>query len=150
MSTDPSHERFPIELPEDAKMVLRILWIAFIATQGVFAAIYSIMAPTIEADPTKAMAMLPIFLGIALLMAAISLFALPIYAAKMDIDYRSASLFRFATAESIGIFGLVLGLIGLENYPFGFFAAAALILLLQPPSETDYRRYRRTWQDRRA
>jgi len=148
MSTDPSHQRFPPELPEDNKRVLRILWVAFIATQGVFATIYSMLAETLEADPEQAVLMLPIFAGIALLMAGISLFALPTYAARASVDYRSACIFRFATAESIGIFGLVLGMLGLEGYPFGFFTAAALVLLIQAPSETDYQRYRKTWSGR--
>ncbi|HFE46507.1 MAG TPA: hypothetical protein ENJ18_13605 [Nannocystis exedens] len=150
MSTDPSQQAFPPELQKGSITVLRILWIAFIATQGVFATIYSIAAPTDTADPERAMTMLPIFLGIALFMAGISLFGLPLYAAKAGIDYRSACLFRFATSESIGIFGLTLGFLGLEIYPFGFFVAAALILLLQAPGNTDYQRYRQTWLDRQA
>ena len=150
MSTDPNHQAFPPELQKDSIKVLRILWVAFIATQGIFATIYSITAPTIAADPEEAMTMLPIFLGIALLMAGVSLFGLPIYAAKAGIDYRSACIFRFATSESIGIFGLTLGFLGLEIYPFAFFAAAALLLLLQTPGNTDYQRYRKTWLDRQA
>jgi len=148
-SRNPSREdmlatRFPAEPRPGQLFILRILWAAFVATQGVFAVVYSLAAVDVSGqDPEAAAAMLPIFLGLALLMAGASLFAAPIYAAKAKLDYQVATLFRFAMAEAIGIFGLVLGFMGLELYPFVFLGASALLILVQMPTETTYQRYRK-------
>jgi len=148
-SRNPSGEdqlatRLPAEPEPGQLFILKILWAAFIATQGVFAVVYSLAGADMSGqDPEGAAAQLPIFIGLALLMTGGSLFAAPLFAAKAKLDYQVATLLRFAIAETIGIFGLILGFMGLETYPFAFLGVAALVILVQMPTATAYQRYRR-------
>ncbi len=136
--------RFPAKPSPGLLMILTMLWGAFIATQGAFALFYALASDDVRGQDAQAAAMmLPVFAGLSLLMIGGSLFAAPIFAAKAKMDYMTATLVRFAFAESIGIFGLVLGLMGLETYPYVFLGAAALVILVQMPTEITYQRYRR-------
>ena len=76
-------------------------------------------------------------------MAGASLFGVAFYGAKARLDYMVTTLFRFALAETIGIFGLLLGFMGLELYPYVFLGASALLILIQAPSESSYQRHRK-------
>ncbi len=136
--------RFPPEPREGLLPVLKILWAAFIATQGVFAGIYALAASDTEPqDPEAAATLLPVFLGMALIMAGASLFGVTFYGARAKLDYMVVTLFRFALAEAIGVFGLLLGFMGLEVYPYAFLGVAALLILVQVPSESSYQRHRK-------
>ena len=136
--------RLPAEAPSGTLMILRLLWGAFIGTQAVFCVVYLLVsAEQGHQDPEAAAAMLPVFAALALLMAGVTLFAAPVYAAKAKLDYMVACLLRFAIAEAVGIFGLTLGVMGLEVYPFAFFGASAMLILVQMPTSSTYQRYRK-------
>ncbi|MEZ4380744.1 MAG: hypothetical protein R3A79_05325 [Nannocystaceae bacterium] len=146
MSASPSTRREPPEeLAASQALVLRILWAAFVATQAIFAGILIFLGPQLaqNADPEAAAAMLPVFAAVALSCAGLSLFGVPIIAARQGLDFTTATLLRFATAEAVGIFGLVLGFMGVElAYALAFLGAGALLILAQLPSDQSYRRFR--------
>lgn len=136
--------RFPAKPSPGLLMILTMLWGAFIATQGVFSLVYALASDDVRGqDPEAAAMMLPVLAGLSVVMIGGSLFAAPIFAAKAKVDYMMATLVRFALAETIGIFGLVLGLMGLETYPYIFLGTAALVILVQMPTELTYQRYRK-------
>jgi len=142
--SEPSEDRrFPIELLPGQLMIMRILWGAFIATQALFAFVFVLGQPP-EMDAEQAMAMLPIFAALSLMMAGGSLFGAPIIAARTAMDFTTMTLLRFALAESIGIFGLTLGFMGVDGaYVFPFMVAGAAVILVQVPNQTNYQRYRK-------
>jgi hypothetical protein len=146
MTADPSTRReLPDELAPAQAFVLRILWAAFVATQAIFAGVLIFVGAEVaaNADPEAAASMLPIFAALALGSAGLSLFGIPGLAARQGLDYTTATLLRFATAETVGIFGLILGFMGLDlAYALAFLGAGALLILAQLPTAQSYRRYR--------
>jgi len=145
--TQPAQPSNPQDQLRAQLFILRILWFAFIVTQFVFATVLTLQTELPPPDPEQIDLMTALFAALALPAAAASLIIIPKIAARQRVDFLSATLLRFAAAESIGVFGLVLGFSGADHLrAFAFLGAAALLILIQLPTEEQLRRHKTATQ----
>jgi len=140
--TTPTPPQRPQDLHRAELLILRILWFAFVATQFIFATILTLQTELPVPDPDEIDLMTVVFAALALTAATASLVVIPRIAARQRLEFLQALLLRFAAAESIGIFGMILGFSGADHRrAFAFLGAAALLILLQYPTEEQRQRH---------
>lgn len=148
MTKTSSTKELPETLPKGQAMVLRIQWIAMFAACAVMTGIGVFIGPEVAAtsDPAASAMMLPILSVLGLGALAVSLFgAAPL--ARVVAAFLPWMILRWALAESVAVFGLVLIFLG-ADLPIGvaFGALGALGILAQPANAAAYERFRREHQ----
>jgi len=120
----------------------RILWAALLASIVVYALVANNFRPEAPAEAAD----LGVITAVIAATAAGTLVAsaiVPRLLARQGAPYITFCILRWALAESVAVFGLVLTFMGaLPRVGHAFFAVSALAILLQPPGGRDLERFR--------
>lgn len=125
---------------------LQILWMAFLGAVGVYIVIAYILGFGRE-KASDLTFMLPIFAGVA---AVMTIFAFSAGKLLAQMEYQPYCIVRWAMVESVGVFGLLLVVLGASaNTALAFFGWALLSLLRLRPTPEDYQQYLRLRTDKK-
>lgn len=119
---------------------LHILWMAFIGAVCVYIGIAYILGLGRE-KASDLTFMLPIFAGVAATMTLLAFSAGKLFA---QMEYQPYCIVRWAMVESVGVFGLLLAVLGASaNTALAFFGWALLSLFRLRPTPEDYQQFLR-------
>jgi hypothetical protein len=124
--------------------VLQIIWGAFVGAVCLYAlTAYGMRQLSGRPPASEALSLLvPTLAGVAALLTAL-IFSWGQVLVK-QADYQAYSIIRWALAEAVGIFGLVLAFLGASGTTaVAFFGWALLSLFRLRPTPDDYRRFQR-------
>ena len=124
---------------------LKILWMAFVGAVGVYAILAYVLrlqtdSPHVFEDLTF---MAPILGGTA---AALTLFAFSGGRILVKMEYQAYCIVRWTMIESVGIFGLIMALLGAAaTHSIVLFGWAVLSLFRLRPTPEDYQQFVAEW-----
>lgn len=140
--------------PPQKKLIARILYGAFFASVGMYLMFLTqVLAVDDTSQKTVPHAMvnaLNILAGLTFVATLIchKLFQKPASSSPPSQLFFTALIVRFALCESIAIYGLVLGFMGLEqNGYLPFFLVSALAFFMAAPTDGAYERFVEPWGD---
>jgi len=120
-----------------------ILWAAIFVSIFIYAFVGAMLKQTLEKPPSADILplIIPVLIAISAGETAMVLFVLGKLLAKKS-NYLSYCVVRWALAESIAIFGLVILILGAEmKTSLLFFAWSAVLLFLTMPGQNDERKF---------
>jgi hypothetical protein len=130
MSESPAQPNF---------QALNILWRAFMTTIGVYIVMAYVLRQGREASADLTV-MEPIFAGAAAVLTILAFAGARLLA---QMEYQAYCLVRLAMVESVGVFGLLLAMLGSSpTMATAFFGWALFSLLRLRPTPEDYQQYR--------
>ena len=122
--------------------VLLIMWGAFLVSHGLFLFVGEFIRPPAAEHPESAEMMAMVLTGVGLMTALGSALAVPLIAPKAN--YFTAMILRFAIAESVSIYGLVLATLGAPKMWCYLLAALGVLAhVVAYPSERERQRFER-------
>ncbi len=119
---------------------LKVLWMAFVGTVAVYIVIAYMLGW--EREPASDLSfMLPIVSVAAAVVTSFAFLGGKLFA---QMEYQAYCIVRWAMVESVGIFGLLLVVLGAaKNAALAFFVWSLLSFLRLCPTPEDYQRYLR-------
>lgn len=118
-----------------------ILWGALLMSIGIYAGVATFIRQSGGAPEPPAPILLPVLAFVALGNSMFALVGVRRITAASG-NYTTYAILRWALAESVAIFGLVLALVGFPLAAgYAFIGWAAFLMVLMFPSDADFRRF---------